>query len=116
MIDLGNLVFDQLKANHGETEESRMLFLYNLTQKQKWLVFNSNHWILIEASGIVKNFFDPVIDSLNSQWIALKASVDYARLENIIKKMRAEYDRPAPRDGDLWEFGSGQGPFKEIKI
>lgn len=116
LIDLGNLVFNVLRDKHGEIEESRMLFLYFITQKSKWDILGSKHWILIEINGITKNFADPEIDNLNKQWLALKANVDYEFLINKLNNLRKEYDRPAPRDGDIWEFGGSDKPFRNISL
>lgn len=116
LIDLGNQVFNVLKDKYGEIEESRMLFLYFITQKNRWDILGSNHWIVLDVSGIVKNFADPEIDQLNQEWLALKERVDYEFLVNKLNHLRKEYDRPAPKDGDIWEFGANSGTFRDIYI
>lgn len=116
LIDLGNLVFDQLLAVHGEVPESRMLFLYGITTTTEWFVINSNKSLRIDAGGVTKNFNDPVIDNLSAQWVALKQQVDYVRLERALNRMRAEFDRPAPKDGDIWEFGNSNNSFRDINF
>lgn len=116
LIDLGNLVFNVLRDKHGEIEESRMLFLYLITQKSKWDILGSKHWIFIEVGGITKNFTDPEIDRLNQEWLALKARVDYNFLVTKLDSLRKEYDRPAPKDGDIWEFGGSDKPFRNISL
>lgn len=107
-------MFNVLKANHGEIEESRLLFLYFITQKMKWDILGSNHWITIEIGGIIKNFTDPELDKLNAEWLAIKAQVDYEFLNNKLNFLRKEYDRPAPKDGEIWEFGGSSAPFRNI--
>ena len=116
LIDLGNLVFDQLMSNHGELKESRLLFLYGITTVTKWSVINSNKWLLIERGGITKNFTDPVLDKLNEEWLSIKREIDYNRINRALNKMRAEFDRKAPRDGDVWEFGGASGTFRNISL
>ena len=113
---MGNLVFNVLREKHGEIEESRMLFLYLITQRKEWNVLASTKTILIEKDGILKNFPDHQIEQLNLEWLNLKAIVDYNFLTNKIAKMRAEYDRPAPKDGDVWEFGNMNNQFREMKF
>jgi hypothetical protein len=76
---------------------------------------NSQKWILIEAAGITKNFGDIEIDKISEEWVALKLKVDYDMLNRALTRMRSEFDRPAPRDGDIWEFGGG-GTFRNISI
>lgn len=114
LIDLGNLVFDRLMSDHGEVKESRMLFLYGITTTTEWFIINSNKRLLIDASGVTKNFNDAVIDQLSEQWKNLKLKVDYDRLMKTLTIMRAEFDRPAPRDGDVWEYGNSNGAFRDI--
>lgn len=116
LIDLGNQVFNVLKERHNEIEESRMLFLYFLTEKKTWSIINSTKTILIEKDGITKNFSDSKIDALNLEWLSLKQQVDYTFLTNKIARLRAEFDRPAPKDGDVWEFGGSGGTFKNMKF
>jgi len=111
---LGNQIFNRLKVLYLEPEESRMLFLYSITQKTIWNIINSNHWILIEPNGVSKNFKDTEIELLNKQWLDLKQQVDYQRLISSLQKMRAEYDRPAPKDGDIWEMGGSSIPTRNI--
>ena len=78
LIDLGNLVFNQLIKEHGEIEESRLLFIYGVTT--------------------------------GTQWSVLK------QVDLKLARMRAEYDRPQPKDGDMIEFWSGESNFREIKF
>lgn len=106
VIDLGNLVFDRLVSSHGESQDSRILFLYDITINCKWNLSNSkDHWLLIDETGITKNFNDQVLDSLQKQWTTLKEQTENSKLNKKIEAMRSEFDRPAPKDGDLWEFG-----------
>jgi hypothetical protein len=116
LIDLGNLVFNHLIKEHHEIEESRLLFLYGVTTSTKWSVINSNKWILIEPSGLSKNFTDSVLESLDSEWKNLKLQFDKAAIDLKLAKARAEYDRPQPKAGDTFEFWSDSGSFREIKF
>jgi hypothetical protein len=116
LIDLGNLVFNQLIKEHSEHEESRMLFLYGVTTGTQWSVLNSDKWLLIEPAGITKNFSDQTIDALTSEWQLLKNSHDQKAVDLKLARMRAEYDRPQPKDGEVIEFWSGSSTFREIKF
>ena len=114
LIDLGNLVFDVLLAKHGEIKESRMLFLYGITTRTRWTILSSPKWVLIEDGGVTKNFDDPDIEALNEKWKSVKVQSDYVKLERRLAAMRSEFDRPAPKDGDIWEFGGGPGTFRKV--
>lgn len=116
LIDLGNLIFNQLVSNHGEIEESRMLFLYQLTTSTTWHILNSNHWIQFDRNGVIKNFNDPEIDKLDAEWKALKLAVDIDFLNRKLEIMRSEFDRKAPKDGEIWEFGASNGPFRSLNF
>lgn len=116
LIDLGNLVFNQLIKDHSEIEESRMLFLYGVTTSTQWSVLNSDKWLLIEPAGITKNFSDQTIDDLNLEWKSLKNSHDQKVVDLKLARMRSEYDRPQPKDGEIIEFWSGSNTFREIKF
>jgi len=116
LIDLGNLVFNRLVSDHGEIEEFRMLFLYQLTTSTTWRIMNSNHWIQFDRNGVIKNFNDPEIDKLDAEWKALKLVVDIEFLNRKLEIMRSEYDRKAPKDGEIWEFGASSGPFRSLNF
>lgn len=116
LIDLGNLVFNQLIKEHSEHEESRMLFLYGVTTGTQWSVLNSDKWLLIEPAGITKNFSDQTIDALTREWQSLKNLHDQKAVDSKLARMRAEYDRPQPKDGEIIEFWSGSNTFREIKF
>lgn len=116
LIDLGNLVFNRLVSDYGETEESRRLFLYQITTMTKWHVMNSNHWILFERTGVTKNFSDQVIDQLDVEWKALKLAVDMDFLNRKLAVLRSEFDRKAPKDGEIWEFGTSNGSFRSLNF
>jgi hypothetical protein len=116
LIDLGNLVFSQLIKDHSEIEESRLLFLYGVTTSTRWNVINSSKWILVESTGLSKNFVDPILDNLDLEWKALKVKFDKAAIDLKLEKARAEYDRPQPKSGDTFEFWSNSGSFREIKF
>lgn len=116
LIDLGNLVFNRLISDHGEIAESRLLFLYQLTTGTRWNVMNSNHWIMFDKTGVTKNFNDPVIDQLDAEWKSLKLQHDIEFLNRKLAILRAEYDRPAPKDGEIWEFGGNSEPFRSLNF
>lgn len=116
LIDLGNLAFNQLIKDHAELEESRLLFLYGVTTSTQWSILNSDKWLLIEPAGITKNFSDQTIEDLNLEWQSLKNLHDQRAVDSKLAKMRAEYDRPQPKDGEVIEFWSGSSTFREIKF
>lgn len=117
IIDLGNLVFDELILNHNELDESRILFLYVVSTNSKWHLFdNSQHWILIENTGITKNFNNKKIDELSNTWLNKHNKIEQNRNIAKIKNMQKEFDKPAPKDGDIWEFGKSSGSFKNINL
>lgn len=114
LIDLGNLTFDVLKEKHGEIEESRILFLYCITNNENWTVLDSNKILYINKDGIFKNFKDSDIETLQNTWVKFKNLKDNKVLIEKIEKMRSKFDREAPKDGDIWEFGNKPTPFKKI--
>jgi len=81
-----------------------------------WNVLGSTKTVLIEKDGILKNFSDREIEKLNEQWLSIKSEYDRMFLINKIEQMRKEYDRPEPKDGDVWEFGKMSEGFKEIQF
>ena len=109
-------MFNQLIKEHGEIEESRLLFIYGVTTGTQWSVLNSSKLLLIEPAGVTKNFGDQVIDALNFEWQSIKNQHDQKQVDLKLARMRAEYDRPQPKDGDMIEFWSGESNFREIKF
>jgi hypothetical protein len=116
IIDLGNMVFDRLIESHGESNESRTLFLYGITTSTKWSVLGSEKWVHVHAGGVSCNFEDPILSKLSSQWQSIKAAQDKIELAERLKKFRAEYEKPSPKDGDTFNFWSDSGAFREIKL
>jgi hypothetical protein len=116
IIDLGNLVFDRLIEAYGETQESRMLFLYGITTSTSWSVLNSEKTILVQSEGVSLNFEDPVISKLSSQWQSIRAEKDKAALAERLRRFKEEYEKPAPKDGDTFNFWSDPGTFREIRL
>jgi len=116
LIDLGNLAFNQLIKEHGEIEESRLLFLYGVTTSTRWHVINSQKWLSVEDAGLIKNFKDLTLEELDRTWKSLKIEKDSALLNAKLAKMRAEYDRPQPKSGETFEFWTGSESFREIKF
>jgi uncharacterized protein with gpF-like domain len=114
LIDLGNLTFNRLVSNHGEHNDSRLLFLYGVTNQTRWHIANSSKWVLIEKSGLSKNFDDAILDELALAWKQLKAKTETVAAKNRLDMLRAEYDRPAPKPGETFEFGKNSGGFREI--
>jgi hypothetical protein len=116
LIDLGNLAFDQLVKEYGESPEGRLLFLYGVTNSTRWNLLNSSKWVLIEADGLSKNFEDATLSEIDASWKALKSKADADSAKKRLDTMRAEYDRPAPTAGDIFEFGKSSGEFREISF
>jgi hypothetical protein len=116
IIDLGNMVFDRLIQTHGEIPESRMLFLYGITTNTKWTMMGSDRWVLVHADGVTANFDDPALAELSSQWLAIRSAQDQAVFTERLKRFREEYEKPAPKDGDTFNFWSDPGTFREIRL
>lgn len=116
IIDLGNLVFDRLIEAHGESNDSRMLFLYGITTTTKWNIIDSDKWLIIHSDGVSANFEDAIIADLSSRWQATKDAKDQAALAERLKRFREEYEKPSPKDGDTFNFWSDPGTFREIRL
>lgn len=116
LIDLGNLVFDELKKKHGEEDFSRELFLYCLTQSQTFYLAGSNKVVTISKTGVSKNFDDSVIDSLDAQWKSKIEAANSTRAEAVIQHIKNPGKQP--KDGDVfnfWENDNGS-EWREIKF
>jgi hypothetical protein len=112
LIDLGNLAFDQLVSEHGELEESRVMFLYQLTLGAEWYILGSQKLIQITKNGIVKNFSDPVIEKHDAAWknhLQEKASIESDKIRKQINSQTQH-----SMDGQIIEFGKSSGPWREI--
>jgi hypothetical protein len=116
IIDLGNSIFDRLVEAHGETNESRLLFLYGVTTDSRWSVLGSEKWVHIHSSGVSCNFEDLVISKLSAQWQEIKAEQSKAELAERLKRFREEYEKPSPKDGDTFNFWNDPGTFSEIRL
>ena len=116
IIDLGNKVFDQLISEHGESQESRMLFLYGITTQTRWSIVGSAKWVLVHADGVSLNFEDPVLAELSDQWMKIRAEQSRLQLADRLKRFKAEYERPSPKDGETFNFWSDSGNFREIRL
>jgi hypothetical protein len=114
LIDVGNLVFDRLTDAHGELAESRTLFLYGITVSTTWFILDSAKWVLIEQSGVTKNFDDTVIDSVNSQWQAHLLAKKSIAAEKVMQQIRPQ--ESGPKDGDTFEFWQNETPWREINF
>lgn len=113
IIDLGNLVFNQLINKHGEVEESRLLFLYNITVGEPWII-NTNKVVQISETGVSISFDDSVISELQVQWKGLLFNKQEKAADNERAKMNAGVNRF--KDGDTFEFWQNETPWKEIKF
>lgn len=116
IIDLGNRVFDRLIEEHGETQESRTLFLYGITTSTKWSIIGSDKWVLVHADGVMINFEDDQLAALSNEWRSIRDEQDKAALADRLKRFREEYEKPTPKDGDTFDFWSGSGHFREIRL
>lgn len=114
IIDLGNLVFNQLIVAHGESEESRLLFLYNITVGEPWTI-NTNKTIVVSNEGVSISFDDQVIHELNGQWKLLLLSKREAAADAERAKMNSGVNKF--KDGDTFEFWQNDnGPWREINF
>jgi hypothetical protein len=114
LIDLSNLVFDELLKSHGEQPEGRELFLYSSTLGTPFYLIGSEKRITVTGHGVSKNFEDSAIEALDKQW---KAQIQAAREKiaaEITKKIKSNDQQP--KDGDIFNFWSGEGNWREIKF
>jgi len=115
LIDLGNLVFNRLISDHGETEAGRLLFLYGITIGSDWHDRSTNKVVNISLSGVSHNFGDPVISKLNEEWVKIIQEIDIRRNAQALAKMRAEYEIQL-KPGDIYEFGKSSGEFRQLNF
>lgn len=113
IIDLGNLVFDQLVKAHGELPESRTLFLYGITTGSDWVVLGTQKTVMIDKTGVTKNFEDPIIDSHHASWLEMTKRAEVSKAQEVLSKIKRE-DRL--KDGDIIEFGKSSGEWREINF
>ena len=105
VIDLGNRVFDQIIKVHGESPESRVLFLYGITTNTEWFIPGTNKSLIVSIDGIHKNFADALLDSLNVEWKDLVTRITQKRNDDALSRMRKEYEFTLS-EGDTIEFGN----------
>jgi hypothetical protein len=79
-------------------------------------VINSEKTLLIQSDGVVLNFEDVVISKLSSKWQQIRIEQDKAALAERLKRFKAEYEKPSPKDGDTFNFWSDSGTFREIRL
>lgn len=113
IIDLGNLVFDQLIAEHGELSESRTLFLYGITTNTTWQILNSQKWVTITQEGVLKNFEDKAIDAYDRAWKKQLKTVEVDQARKVINAIKREDNL---KDGDIIEFGKSSGEWRNINL
>ena len=116
LIDLAMLTFNRLVEAHNELEESRLLFVYGATTATRFQIIDSAKWIIVSVDGIIKNFEDPVLDQLHDQWRSIVDRAKTINLEAKLAAMRAEFDRPAPTEGTIIEFGKSNSEWREIRL
>ena len=116
LIDLGNLVFTQLIKEHGELEESRMLFLYGVTTSTRWTVLDSAKWVLIDRDGLLYNFEDSVLADLANTWTSISESMKAANVKKYLDKERSNYESSQPKPGEIREWFSQETPWREINL
>jgi hypothetical protein len=114
LIDLANLVFDELLKNHGEQPGGRELFLYTATAGQRFYLLGSDKVVSITSSGVSKNFQDSNIDSLDAKWKAHIQSAKERMANEVLKRIKSESVQP--KDGDVFDFWSGESTWREIKF
>lgn len=113
IIDLGNLVFNQLVKDHGETEESRLLFLYNITVNEPWII-NITKTVQLSEAGVLINFEDSVISDLNAEWKQILFNRELAKADKQRESMNANINKF--KDGDTFEFWQNETPWREINF
>lgn len=116
IIDLGNKVFDLLIEAHGELPESRTIFLYGITMGSTWFILGTSKMIVIEDSGLTKNFEDSRLDKLNEEWKQLKFNKELEAARKIKSMISPENQENSPKDGDTFNFWGNEGEFREIKM
>ena len=113
LIDLANAVFDSLVKNHGEQQDGRELFLYSITMDQRFHSLGTDKSSSVNGAGVTKNFEDPEIDVLDKQWKSQIQAHKERIAREITKRMQPSHQ---PKDGDIFNFWSGEGNWKEIKM
>jgi hypothetical protein len=116
LIDLGNLVFAQLIKEHGELEESRMLFLYGVTTSTRWTILDSAKWVLIDRDGLLYNFEDSVLADLANTWTTISESMKAANVKKYLDKERSTYESSQPKPGEIREWFGQETPWREINL
>jgi hypothetical protein len=114
IIDLGNLAFDVLISKYGELPESRVLFLYSITQSEPWQILGSNNMVHITASGIIKNFKDETLEEYHKQWTGLIEEAKIKESDAIRKSINQ--NKIQLKEGDIIEFGKSSGEWREINF
>ena len=116
LIDLGNLVFNVLLKNHDEEEVSRTLFLYAITQGQRYYIIGSNKTLSFDNSGVSTNFEDAEIAELDKQWKAKIQQAKEAKADKILRAIKTPNQQP--KDGDIFNFWNNDdgSEWREIKL
>jgi hypothetical protein len=114
IIDLGNLVFNHLVEQCSELEESRVLFLYGITQGTPWQIIDSDKWVTVTVDGIAMNFEDQALTDLHDQWHLIVNAKKTEAMNQLISKLKGSTREL--KDGDIVEFGASSGEFREINF
>lgn len=116
LIDFGNLVFNELLKKHGEEEMSRTLFLYAITQSQRYYIIGSNKTLSFDDYGVTMNFEDAEIAELDKQWKAKMQQAKEAKADKILTAIKSPTRQP--KDGDIFNFWNNDdgSEWREIKF
>jgi hypothetical protein len=117
-IGFCNLVFDYLIERYSEDPDSRLLFLYDMTEGIVWNIIRYNpgiiETIIVTKTGILTSLVDKTIESYNEIWKTqlLKKEQDFAR--TVINKLDPS-NQPQFKDGMIFTPDSNfEKPFKQI--
>ena len=112
IIDLGNSVFDRLIQAHGEIGESRILFLYSITQGTTWTIINSDKIISVTTEGVSSNFEDQIIQELHLTWINQVQTWRNTKAQ--IEKKKVYQGDMNPNFEELIPWGENETSWREV--
>jgi hypothetical protein len=122
-IDIGNRVFDQLVAAHGEIPEERLNFFTCILAGQPWRLpswtrENASAVITVSQTGISFGIEDSVISAINTkiqEEIAATKAKELATEQAQAQAERAKAERML-KDGAVYNFWDNQSNNTNIEI
>jgi len=123
LIDIGNQVFDQLVAAHGENPEERLNFFTCILSEQPWFLpswtkENPDANVSISQSGVSFGIEDAVISAINAkiqEEIAQIKAEELAAARAEAQAERAKAERML-KDGAIYNFWEDQSNNTNIEI